>query len=159
MRLDHVQLAAPPNCEEQARAFYAGLLGLEEVPKPAPLASRGGAWFALNADQQLHVGVEAQFVAARKAHPALAVDDVALDRLARTFADAGVEVRWDASLRLVRRFYVDDPWGNRLELLAAAAVEDDGTTDAIDQAIAGIEPDHEFTDAAAAAPAPDDGQP
>jgi hypothetical protein len=100
----------------------AGLLGLAEVGKPAPLRSRGGAWFALgDGGQQLHVGVEEDFAPARKAHPALAVDDGALDALAERLVGAGVEVRWDDALPGTRRFYADDPWGNRLELVAAGA--------------------------------------
>lgn len=122
LRLDHVQLAAPTGCEAQAREFYGELLGLAEVAKPDTLRARGGVWFALSSEQQLHIGVDAEFVAARKAHPALAVRSVSeLDRLARDLLDAGVEPHWDESLPAVRRFYVDDPWGNRLELLAASA--------------------------------------
>jgi catechol 2,3-dioxygenase-like lactoylglutathione lyase family enzyme len=113
--LDHVQVAAPPGCEEAARAFYGGLLGLDELQKPEPLAACGGVWFACGA-QQLHIGVEEPFVPARKAHPALAVgSDAELDALAERLG----EVEWDDSLPGVRRFYVPDPWGNRLELLAA----------------------------------------
>jgi catechol 2,3-dioxygenase-like lactoylglutathione lyase family enzyme len=119
MRLDHVQLAAPPGCEAQARSFYGNLLGLREMPKTQALRARGGVWFALDGRQQLHVGVEQQFVAARKAHPALAVDRLALDELAAKLVAAGCHVRWDETLRPVRRFYVDDPWGNRLEFLEA----------------------------------------
>jgi catechol 2,3-dioxygenase-like lactoylglutathione lyase family enzyme len=118
MRLDHVQVAAPPGCEQQARAFYGGLLGLREVPKPDALRGRGGVWFALGARQQLHVGVERDFVAARKAHPAFVVDAVELERLATALGGADADVRWDEGLAPVRRFYVDDPWGNRLEILA-----------------------------------------
>jgi catechol 2,3-dioxygenase-like lactoylglutathione lyase family enzyme len=71
MRLDHVQVAAPPGCEAEARRFYGDLLGLVEVAKPEPLRARGGVWF-----EQLHVGVEADFTPARKAHPALRADDL-----------------------------------------------------------------------------------
>jgi catechol 2,3-dioxygenase-like lactoylglutathione lyase family enzyme len=117
--LDHVQVAAPPGCERDARGFYGALLGLAEVEKPAPLAARGGVWFALGAGsgQQLHVGVEADFAPARKAHPAFAVAAGSLELVAERLVEAGCEVRWDASLPDVARFYVDDPWGNRLELL------------------------------------------
>ncbi len=115
--LDHVQIAAPPGCEEQARRFFGEVLGLRELPKPEPLARRGGAWFRLGA-QELHVGVEAEFGPARKAHPAFAVDDV--DALAARLEAAGVEVRWDDELPGVRRFYAVDPWGNRLEFLQRA---------------------------------------
>jgi extradiol dioxygenase family protein len=115
-----VQIAAPPDCEAQARRFYGKLLGLAELEKPAPLRARGGVWFALG-DAQLHIGVEADFRPARKAHPALRLDAAALDDLARTLTDAGTPVRWDGELPHVRRFFTDDPWGNRLEFLAAQA--------------------------------------
>jgi catechol 2,3-dioxygenase-like lactoylglutathione lyase family enzyme len=118
--LDHVQLAAPPGCEREARRFYGELLGLDELPKPEVLAGRGGAWFTCG-PQQLHVGIAEDFAAARKAHPALRVTDLAeLERLAERLEYAGVEVRWDQDLPGVRRFYADDPWGNRVELLAPA---------------------------------------
>jgi catechol 2,3-dioxygenase-like lactoylglutathione lyase family enzyme len=107
MRLDHVQVAAPAGCEEAARAFYGGVLGLREVEKPAALRARGGVWF-----EQLHVGVEDGFVPARKAHPAFAVDD--LDALADRIGD----VQWDDAVPGVRRFYAPDPFGNRLEFVA-----------------------------------------
>ena len=114
---DHVQIAAPAGCEDEARRFFAGLLGLTELSKPVPLAARGGTWFQVGA-QELHVGVEDEFQPARKAHPAFAVDDV--DSLADRLENAGVEVRWDDELSGVRRFYADDPWGNRLEFLQRA---------------------------------------
>jgi catechol 2,3-dioxygenase-like lactoylglutathione lyase family enzyme len=114
--LDHVQVAAPPGCEADARRFYGELLGLPEIEKPAPLAARGGVWFACG-PQQLHVGVDAQFAPALKAHPALAVS--ALDELATTLECAGMTVTWDDTLPGVPRFFTADPWGNRLELLAA----------------------------------------
>jgi catechol 2,3-dioxygenase-like lactoylglutathione lyase family enzyme len=118
--LDHVQVAAPPGCEREARRFYGELLGLDELPKPEVLAGRGGAWFTCG-PQQLHVGIAEDFAAARKAHPALRVTDVAeLERLAERLEYAGVAVRWDQDLPGVRRFYADDPWGNRVELLAPA---------------------------------------
>ncbi len=111
MRLDHVQVAAPPGCEAEARRFYGELLGLAEVAKPEPLRARGGVWF-----EHLHVGVEVEFSPARKAHPALRADD--LDTLAERLAAAGAPVEWDESLPGVRRFYTADPWGNRVELMA-----------------------------------------
>jgi catechol 2,3-dioxygenase-like lactoylglutathione lyase family enzyme len=116
--IDHVQLAAPPGCEEEARRFFGGLLGLDELEKPPPLAARGGAWFACGG-QAIHVGVERDFAPARKAHPAFALDSLAeIDALAARLVAAGVEVRFDDELPGYRRFYADDPWGNRLEFLA-----------------------------------------
>jgi ribosomal protein S18 acetylase RimI-like enzyme len=114
--VDHVQIAAPPGAEPAARAFYGGLLGLPELAKPERLRPRGGAWFAVG-DEQLHVGIEEPFAPARKAHPALAVTRAAdLRALADRLAAAGHEVSWDGP-----RFYVADPFGNRLELLAPHA--------------------------------------
>lgn len=111
--IDHVQLAAPPGCEEAARGFFGELLGLWELEKPEPLRLRGGAWFRVGA-QQLHIGVEHDFAPARKAHPAFAVSDY--DELLGRLRAAGVEVTDDDALPGVRRCYVHDPWGNRLEL-------------------------------------------
>lgn len=121
VELDHVQIAAPAGCEPAARRFYGELLRLVEVVKPAALAGRGGVWFAVGG-QQLHVGVDAsaKFEAARRAHPALRARDVAsLRALAARLGDVGIEVRWDSSIEGVARFFVDDPWGNRIEVLAA----------------------------------------
>ncbi len=114
--LDHVQVAAPPGCEEQARGFYGELLGLPEVEKPAALRTRGGAWFRCGA-QQLHVGVQDPYEPARKAHPALIVASGTLDALADRLTAAGAKLDWDDSLDRSRRFYTSDPWGNRIELL------------------------------------------
>jgi catechol 2,3-dioxygenase-like lactoylglutathione lyase family enzyme len=121
--LDHIQLAAPPGCEAEARRFFGDLLGLEELEKPEPLRSRGGAWFALGDRGQLHVGVEEPFVPALKAHPAFRVAPEKLDELAARLASAGERVEWDDSLPGARRFYTADPWRNRLELLAAPEAE------------------------------------
>jgi catechol 2,3-dioxygenase-like lactoylglutathione lyase family enzyme len=119
--LDHVQLAAPPGCEAEARRFYGELLGLPELPKPETLRAAGGAWFSLGA-QQLHVGVADPFTPATKAHPALALHgERELRALADQLAAAGAPVRWDDRLPGAARFYTDDPWGNRLELLAPLA--------------------------------------
>ena len=117
--LHHVQVAAPRGCEEAARAFYGDLLELPELEKPPILAARGGCWFSLGSEE-LHVGVEDPFRPAAKAHPALAVESAAmLDALAERLAAAGVEIRWadPAEIPGQRRFFVDDPWGNRLELV------------------------------------------
>jgi RimJ/RimL family protein N-acetyltransferase/catechol 2,3-dioxygenase-like lactoylglutathione lyase family enzyme len=109
VRLDHVQLAMPRGGEEQARAFYQGLLGLPERPKPAERAARGGAWFE-SGPVKVHLGVEDDFRPARKAHPALVIDD--LPALLERLRAAGLEPRpADGAV------YVDDPFGNRLELL------------------------------------------
>lgn len=113
--LDHVQIAAPPGCEAEARRFYGGLLGLPEVPKPPGVRATGGVWFRCGG-QELHIGIEDSFAPAGKAHPGLLVADGALDALAARLLAAGVEVRWDERIPERRRFYASDPWGNRLEL-------------------------------------------
>jgi len=115
MRLDHVQLAIPPGSEARCRAFYGDLLGWAEMPKPASLAARGGLWLQVGA-HQVHLGVEEDFRPARKAHPAFAVND--LDALAKRFVAAGVAVAYDDAIPGLKRFYVSDPVGNRIEFLA-----------------------------------------
>ena len=114
LSLDHVQLAMPAGREDDARAFYSGLLGLEEQPKPANLAKRGGCWFGRGA-LKVHVGVENDFRPTRKAHPAFIVDDLA--ELRKTLETAGCLVVEDEPLEGYDRFYVNDPFGNRIELM------------------------------------------
>ena len=112
--LDHVQLAMPPEREAEARAFYDGLLGIPEVPKPDNLVRRGGCWFE-RGTLKVHLGVEQDFRPARKAHPAFIVDDLA--GLAERLTTAGHVTRFDEPLEGYTRLYVDDPFGNRIELM------------------------------------------
>jgi catechol 2,3-dioxygenase-like lactoylglutathione lyase family enzyme len=114
LRIEHVQLAMPPGEEDEARAFYSGLLGLPEVPKPPALAARGGVWFE-RGNVKVHLGVEPDFRAAKKAHPAFLVRDLAV--LAERLRGAGVAVTDDGLMPGYRRVYVTDPFGNRLELM------------------------------------------
>ena len=118
VRIDHVQLAMPAGREAAAIAFYEGLLGIPHVPKPPHLAARGGCWFESDG-VKVHLGVEADFRPARKAHPALLVDDLAA--LVERLAEAGVPLRDDEPLDGYDRVYADDPFGNRLELLEPLA--------------------------------------
>jgi len=125
MRLHHVQVSMPRGEEELARRFYRDALDLEEVEKPPSLRGRGGCWFRCIRDgvveAEIHVGVDDPFVPAKKAHPALVVDDVAeLDALATRIEAAGFEVS-----RAERdtfeghvRFHARDGFGNRVEVLA-----------------------------------------
>jgi catechol 2,3-dioxygenase-like lactoylglutathione lyase family enzyme len=112
--IDHVQIAAPPGCEPEARRFYGGILGFAEIEKPEPLRGRGGCWFQCG-DRQLHIGVEKDFQPAGKAHPAFAVKDV--NGLRGILRVAGIAIVEDDALPGVDRFYAADPWGNRLEFV------------------------------------------
>jgi catechol 2,3-dioxygenase-like lactoylglutathione lyase family enzyme len=115
--IDHVQIAAPPGCEPQAQEFFGRLLGLEEIEKPEALRSRGGCWFKVG-DRQLHIGVELDFRPAQKAHPAFAVRNI--EALFSTLAEAGIRCAWDDTPVGAKRFYANDPWGNRLEFTEPA---------------------------------------
>jgi catechol 2,3-dioxygenase-like lactoylglutathione lyase family enzyme len=112
--LDHVQLAMPRGREDEAEAFYSGVLGLPRVAKPELLAGRGGCWFE-RAGLRVHLGVEDDFRPARKAHPALAVRDLAA--VVAHLRAAGVEVRPGDGVPGMEQAYVDDPFGNRIELV------------------------------------------
>jgi catechol 2,3-dioxygenase-like lactoylglutathione lyase family enzyme len=113
-RIEHVQLAMPAGGEDRARAFYSAILGIPEIAKPPNRATRGGCWFERN-DLKIHLGVEAEFRPARKAHPALLVAD--LKTLTERLTAAGHAVRADEPLEGYQRVYVDDPFGNRIELM------------------------------------------
>jgi catechol 2,3-dioxygenase-like lactoylglutathione lyase family enzyme len=114
LRIYPIQLAMPEGQEEWAREFYCGLLGLPEVQKPAVLVPRGGVWFE-DGEVRVHLGVDADFRPARKAHPAFVVQE--LEMLARRLREADVEVIEDDFLPGYDRVYVADPFGNRLELM------------------------------------------
>lgn len=112
--IDHVALAMPPGGEQAARYFYRDLLGLAEVEKPPVLAARGGCWF-WNGAVMVHLGVEEDFAPARKAHPCFVASDLA--HLQSRLVHAGVPVTPDSAVEGVRRFYADDPFGNRIEFI------------------------------------------
>ena len=121
--LDHVQVAMPSGEEAKARAFYITVLGMMELAKPAALAARGGCWFAGGdgASVQIHCGVENDFRPAKKAHPAVLV--IGIDQLAERVEKAGGSICWDDDLEGLRRFFCEDPFGNRLEFIGS--IEDD----------------------------------
>jgi catechol 2,3-dioxygenase-like lactoylglutathione lyase family enzyme len=112
--IDHVQLAMPAGGEALAQGFYQDVLGFTRTRKPAHLDARGGCWFRFDS-VQVHLGVDEKFVAARKAHPAFLISSVAA--LQRRLQAAGIEVVWDTPLDGYHRFYVSDPFGNRLEFM------------------------------------------
>ena len=112
--IDHVQLAMPAGEEDKARTFYVGILGMRELPKPPGLAKKGGAWFEADS-VKLHVGVEAEFRPAKKAHVALTVSGA--DDLKQKLSTAGYPVRVDTDIEGVKRFFTDDCFGNRIEFI------------------------------------------
>lgn len=112
--LDHVQLAMPVDGEDKARIFYASILGLAEVAKPANLASRGGCWFE-RGTVKIHLGVEPNFKPAQKAHPAFVVDNLAA--FLEMLAAHNIESKQDEPLLGYLRAYINDPFGNRIELM------------------------------------------
>ena len=114
--IEHVQLAMPEGQEDKARSFYGDALGLSEVPKPSELAKRGGAWFETG-NVRVHLGVEQDFRPARKAHPAFLVSNI--DDFATRLRAAEFDVTIDSDLPGFRRFYTNDPFGNRLEFMEA----------------------------------------
>jgi len=114
--LDHVQLTLPVGAEPEADGFYVGVLGFEIEEKPPVLAARGGRWYRSGA-VRFHLGADADFRPATRAHPAFVVAD--LDALVARLGSHGLAVEWDETIPGVGRCYVRDPFGNRLELVAA----------------------------------------
>jgi catechol 2,3-dioxygenase-like lactoylglutathione lyase family enzyme len=113
-KIDHIQLAAPKGCEGPAREFFGGILGLTEVEKPEELKKRGGVWFEFGTFQ-LHIGVEEPFSPAKKAHPAFVIESI--EDLKIHLKRKNVAFKEDENLPGANRIFVDDPFGNRLELL------------------------------------------
>jgi catechol 2,3-dioxygenase-like lactoylglutathione lyase family enzyme len=112
--IDHVQLAAPESCEIEARKFYGDILGLHEISKPENLKARGGCWFQFGA-QEIHIGVQSDFLPATKAHPGLLVEG--LETYRNSLVEKGIQVKEDTPINGRSRFFVSDPFGNRIEFL------------------------------------------
>lgn len=112
--IDHVQLAAPKGSENQARRFFGEVLGFAEIEKPAELKKRGGAWFQYG-NCQIHIGIEESFIPARKAHPAFEIENI--EALKQHLSSSGIDFNEDDMLPGANRIYVNDPFGNRIELL------------------------------------------
>lgn len=110
--IDHIQLAAPPGSEEKARMFYGKLLGMQEIEKPENLKVRGGCWFQCGA-QEVHIGIQPDFVPAKKAHPGFTVDN--LTSLKRQLEDASCLISEEPPIEGRARFFISDPFGNRIE--------------------------------------------
>lgn len=113
-KIDHILLAAPKGSEETARQFFARILGFEEVEKPEPLKRRGGVWFA-SGNIQIHIGIEESFIPAKKAHPAFEVENI--ESLKQHLIAEGISVQEDENLPGAKRFFIFDPFGNRIEFL------------------------------------------
>jgi len=112
--IDHVQLAAPPGCEEKAREFYEDILGLTEIDKPDNLKGRGGCWFRYG-NQEIHIGVQEDFVPAKKAHPGFLISN--LTEFKNRLKSKQITIKEDAPIKGRNRFFIDDPFGNRIEFL------------------------------------------
>ena len=118
MDLHHVQLAIPPESENEARTFWIDVLGFEEIVKPPALRDRGGLWVR-SGSAEIHLGVETGFQPARTAHPAIVCDD--LDPVIARLDAVGHDTKADADIDGHRRVHTHDPFGNRLELLSPRA--------------------------------------
>lgn len=114
MGIDHVQLAAPKGSEPEARNFYGEILGLTEIPKPDHLAKKGGVWFELG-KKQVHIGIQLDFFPAKKAHPAFEVRNI--NTIRKRLGEKSIQVMEDEPLEGANRFYVNDPFGNRIEFI------------------------------------------
>ncbi|MDV7767342.1 VOC family protein [Peribacillus sp. CSMR9] len=112
--IDHIQLAAPKDSEDTARKFFKNILGFEEVEKPEELKKRGGVWFEFG-NYQIHIGIEEPFYPAKKAHPAFEIENI--EELRKHLITNGIDVMDDDKLPGAKRFYISDPFGNRMELL------------------------------------------
>ncbi|TDL71178.1 glyoxalase [Rhodococcus qingshengii] len=112
--IDHILLAAPKDSEDTARNFFKDILGFDEIEKPEELKKRGGVWFAFG-KYQIHIGIEEPFSPAKKAHPAFEVEN--LEELKKHLITNGIDVIEDDKLPGAKRFYISDPFGNRIELL------------------------------------------
>lgn len=112
--LDHIQIAAPVGSEEAARKFYGELLGMPEIPKPKNLQARGGCWFQCGL-QEVHIGIQPDFIPAKKAHPGFTVN--APEQLKSNLQAAGYLISEELPIEGRSRFFTYDPFGNRLEFL------------------------------------------
>lgn len=113
--IDHIQIAAPQGSEDEARKFYGEILGMQEIPKPDNLKARGGCWFQCGS-HEVHIGIQPDFIPAKKAHPGFTVN--ALEQLKAKLQEAGYEISQEPPIDGRSRFFTHDPFGNRIEFLA-----------------------------------------
>lgn len=113
MRLTHVNVTMPADGEDAARTFYGGLLGLTEIPKPELLRARGGLWFDAGG-LDIHISVDESGAGSdRQQHFGLECGD--LDAIRARLEQAGVPID-NGRLAPWQRFFVHDPFGNRIEI-------------------------------------------
>lgn len=112
--IDHIQLAAPKDSEDEAKRFFKDILGFNEIEKPEELKKRGGVWFGFGS-VQIHIGIEEPFSPTKKAHPAFEVENI--EGLKRHLRVNEIQITEDRNLPGANRLYVDDPFGNRIEIL------------------------------------------
>ena len=111
----HAQISIPVGAEDEARAFYCGVLGLKEIPKPESLAGRGGFWLELDGFQ-IHFGAEDGIDRAKsKAHVAYLVGN--LEHWQQKLAGNGCKIIDGIPIPGYTRFEFRDPFGNRVEFL------------------------------------------
>jgi catechol 2,3-dioxygenase-like lactoylglutathione lyase family enzyme len=117
VRIDHVQVTVPRALEAEALHFYGEVLGLERIPKPPDAARRGGAWYRHGA-VQVHVGLEDVDAAAQRGsrrHVCYVVAN--LEDAREKLRAAGCEILADPHPEPgLRRLFVHDPGGNRIEI-------------------------------------------
>jgi catechol 2,3-dioxygenase-like lactoylglutathione lyase family enzyme len=126
-RIDHVQICIPKGAEDEARKFYSGLLGLEEIEKPDSLKSSGGVWY-IAGNVELHLGVESLTLSRvlgtplskgegdlSKRHPAFEITNI--DEVKKFLNDCGVKIKEEIQIPGRKRFSFYDPFGNRIEFL------------------------------------------
>ncbi|MBB5354793.1 catechol 2,3-dioxygenase-like lactoylglutathione lyase family enzyme [Anoxybacillus mongoliensis] len=113
-RLDHVQICIPIGAEDEARAFYTGVLGFTEIEKPEPLKASGGLWYKVG-DIGLHIGVENREGYRSKSHPAFEVENI--EAVRRYLEEKGVMTKDEKAILGVDRFSFLDPFHNRIEFL------------------------------------------
>lgn len=111
----HAQITIPPGTEEEARQFYCGVLGFEEMTKPSTLIGRGGFWVKVG-HQQLHIGTEDGVERTKtKAHLAYVMKDIS--HMAELLQNNGVEIIESVPIPGYERFEFRDPFGNRVECI------------------------------------------
>ncbi|KOO50989.1 VOC family protein [Viridibacillus arvi] len=110
----HIQLAAPKGSEDEAKRFFGDILGFREIEKPELLRKRGGVWFEF-ANYQIHIGIEEPFTPAKKAHPAFEIENI--EDLKSHLSKNDIKFIIDEDLPGANRIYINDPFGNRIEIL------------------------------------------